>query len=298
MGAGEAMQISTVSALLGIPVPTIRSWERRYGFPAPSRTQGRHRRYSREEVELLRALRDAITRGHPAGEAVRIVAANAAGGGKPRTRYLDDVLAAAMRLDPTALRRALDDATESLGVDAAIDDVALPAMHEIGSRWTAGTCDVAQEHLATDGVRTWLARLSAMVPPPHRGATLVLACGPKDLHSIGLEAFGVLLARAGWSVRVLGPLTPADAIASAVAATGATGVVITSQRGVTRRAAAEAIATVDALPGVTVFYAGDAFASASARREIPGIHLGTDLPGAVTIVERALAPSGRIRRSA
>jgi len=226
---------------------------------------------------------------------VKLVAASA---GKPRTTSLDDVLAAAMRLDPTALRRALDAAAESLGVDAAIDDVALPAMHEIGSRWTAGICDVAQEHLATDGVRTWLARLSAMAPSPHRGATLVLACGPKDLHSIGLEAFGVLLARAGWDIRVLGPLTPADAIVSAVAATGATGVVITSQRSVTRRAAAEAIATVAALPRVTVFYAGDAFASASARRVIPGVYLGTDLPGAVTMVQRALSPSGRERRSA
>jgi hypothetical protein len=49
---------------------------------------------------------------------------------------------------------------------------------------------------------------------------------------------------------------------------------------------------------VTVFYAGDAFASASARREIPGVYLGTDLPGAVTMVQRALSPSGRERRSA
>ena len=38
------MTIAQVSALLGIPVPTIRSWERRYGFPTPSRTRGRHRR--------------------------------------------------------------------------------------------------------------------------------------------------------------------------------------------------------------------------------------------------------------
>ena len=52
------MPIAAVSSLLGIPVPTIRSWERRYGFPVPSRTQGQHRRYTVEEVDQLRKLRD------------------------------------------------------------------------------------------------------------------------------------------------------------------------------------------------------------------------------------------------
>ena len=41
----DGMRIATVSKLLGVPVPTIRSWERRYDFPAPPRTDGLHRRY-------------------------------------------------------------------------------------------------------------------------------------------------------------------------------------------------------------------------------------------------------------
>src|SRR4051812_27451518 len=70
-GTGSSrLTISSVSSLLGVPVPTLRSWERRYGFPSPARTNGRHRRYAMDEVELLRALRDEITRGHPAREAV------------------------------------------------------------------------------------------------------------------------------------------------------------------------------------------------------------------------------------
>jgi DNA-binding transcriptional MerR regulator/methylmalonyl-CoA mutase cobalamin-binding subunit len=294
-----SMRISAVSAVLGIPIPTIRSWERRYGFPAPSRTRGQHRRYSVGEVDLLRALRDEITRGHPAGEAVALVARRAADRERPRPSHLEDVLSATMRLDPTALRRALDAATADLGVDAAIRDVALPAMHEIGSRWAAGTCDVAQEHLATDGVRGWLARLAATAPPPVGGRALVLACGPKDLHSIGVESFAVLLARAGWAVRLLGPLTPTSALVTAVTATRATGAVITSQRGVTRRTAIEAISTVDALRGVTAYYAGDAFATASARRGVPGVYLGTDVVEAVGLVGGARGgASVSARRSA
>ncbi len=287
--------ISAVSELLGVPIPTIRSWERRYGFPSPHRTRGRHRRYSLREIELLRALRDEITRGHPAREAVRRVAGREAGGA-PRRAYVDQVLGAAIRLDPTTLRQTLDEAAQALAVETAIQEVALPAMREIGNRWRVGDCDVAQEHLATDGVRSWLARLSAMAPPPFRGRTLVLACGPKELHSIGLEAFGVLLARQGWGVRVLGPMTPVEALTTAVRASKADGAIITSQRSVTRRAAIEAIGAVAGIPGVSTFFAGDAFAAASVRRGVPGVYLGTDLLEAVRVVERALLPRPRPRR--
>ena len=60
------MRIATVSQLLGVPIPTIRSWERRYEFPAPPRTDGLHRRYSQAELEQLRALRDLVMNGHSA----------------------------------------------------------------------------------------------------------------------------------------------------------------------------------------------------------------------------------------
>ena len=295
--SNERLTISTVSAQLGIPIPTIRSWERRYGFPAPARTGGQHRRYSPDEAELLRMLRDEITRGHRASDAVALVRGRGVAGEAPRPGLLDALVDAAMRLDPTALRRTLDQATETIGVEGAIAEVALPAMRELGTRWTTGTCDVAHEHLATEAVRSWIARQQAMAPPPFRAASLVLACGPKDLHSIGLEAFGLMLARHGWAVRALGALTPATALVQAVRTAGAAGALVTSQRSVTRRAAIEAISAVAAIPRVEVFFAGDAFAPAGARRDVPGTYLGTDLGEALATVERALEPRRAGRRT-
>lgn len=286
------LTISAVSGMLGIPVPTIRSWERRYGFPAPSRTAGKHRRYSLGEVERLRMLRDEITRGHPAREAVALIR-RAPFTGIPRTRFLDDFLEATMRLDPTGLRAALDGAAQALGVEEAVRDVALPAMREIGSRWRTGTCDVANEHLATEAVRSWLARLTAMSPPTFRPRPIVLACGPKDLHSIGIEAFALLLTRRGWGCRLLGALTPSDSVVAAVRASDAVAAVVASQRSVTRRTAAETVAAVAAIPGVTAFYAGDAFSAPTTRRQMPGVYLGPDVVDAIDILERTLAPARR-----
>jgi DNA-binding transcriptional MerR regulator len=283
----ERMPIAAVSSLLEIPIPTIRSWERRYGFPVPARTQGAHRRYSLEEVDQLRMMRDEITRGHSAREAVELVR-KASTGGHPRTELFDHFLAAAMRLDPVKLRETLTEGAETIGVEETIRDVALPAMREMGSRWKAGVCDTAHEHLATEAVRVWLARQSVMAPPAFRPFPLVLACGPKDLHTIGLEAFGVVLARRGWSVRTLGPLTPVSSLVAAVRAAEARGAIVTSQRSVTRRSAVEAIEAADALPGVHAFYAGAAFGPAAARRDVPGTYLGDDVVAAAAILERNL----------
>jgi DNA-binding transcriptional MerR regulator len=248
------LTIAAVSELLDVPIPTIRSWERRYGFPSPARTQGKHRRYSVAEADQLRMLRDEIARGHATREAVEVVRKSTTSAG-PRHELLERFLRFAMKLDPAGLRETLSDAVDALGPEHAIRDVA---------------------------------RQSVMAPAPFRPYPLVLACGPKDLHTIGLEAFGVILARRGWSLRTLGSLTPVDSLVAAVRAAEARGAVITSQRSVARRAAVDAIAAVEALPGVQAFYAGMAFAPAAGRKDVPGTWLGDDIVAAATVIEQAL----------
>ena len=291
----EGMRIASVSRLLGIPVPTIRSWERRYDFPAPPRTDGRHRRYGDVELEQLRALRD---HGHQGAQHPRRRRAGSTdpGGGVPGricglSRSLDAVLA----LDGDLLRAELDAATERLGVEDTIRRVILPAMREIGSRWRAGRCDVGREHLATEVVRSWLSRQTFLSPRPFRPRPIVLASGPQDLHTIGLEAFSVILARRGWPCRVLGARTPTDALLATVQALDAVAVVVTAQRAVTRRSAVGSIQAVHALPDVRAFYAGDAFAAPAARKDVGGTYLGEDLVEAAVIIEESTSTLRRAR---
>lgn len=291
---GRGASIAVVSEVLGIPVPTIRSWERRYGFPAPPRTNGRHRRYRAGEVEQLRALRDLVTKGLSASDAVARLR-NATTGGVSDPDPLDATVRAAIEFDALGLRETLDRSAERSGVEETIRRVALPAMREIGRRWKAGTCDVGQEHVATETVRTWLARQASMAPPPFRRGAIVLACGPSDLHTIGLEAFAAILARRGWSCRVLGAMTPASALVSAVMSSRALAAVVTAQRRVTRRAAVEAIDAASALPGVRAFYAGDAFATPASRKGVGGIYLGEDVVEGAQVLEGALGRAGRPR---
>jgi MerR family transcriptional regulator, light-induced transcriptional regulator len=50
----EELAIKDVAERTGIAAGTIRMWEQRYGFPEPQRTASGYRRYSFEDVELLR----------------------------------------------------------------------------------------------------------------------------------------------------------------------------------------------------------------------------------------------------
>lgn len=50
----EELAIKDVAERTGLGAGTVRMWEQRYGFPTPRRTPAGYRRYSSEDVEVLR----------------------------------------------------------------------------------------------------------------------------------------------------------------------------------------------------------------------------------------------------
>ncbi len=52
--------INAVSDITGVPATTLRFWENRFGIVKPTRTEGGHRLYSREDIERLRWLKNKI----------------------------------------------------------------------------------------------------------------------------------------------------------------------------------------------------------------------------------------------
>jgi DICT domain-containing protein len=50
---GRSLSIGDLAARTGVPVGTLRTWEARYGVPAPTREGGGHRRYDDADVELV-----------------------------------------------------------------------------------------------------------------------------------------------------------------------------------------------------------------------------------------------------
>jgi PAS domain-containing protein len=71
-GDGADFSIGEVATLVGVSPHTIRAWERRQKVVAPRRTPSKQRRYTAEEVEVLRRMRrDTAMRGPAVTTAVR-----------------------------------------------------------------------------------------------------------------------------------------------------------------------------------------------------------------------------------
>lgn len=197
-------------------------------------------------------------------------------------------MSAFRRDDPTAMRLVLERATEACGLGPCLDDVLLPGMRAIGALWQSGQCGIEKERLATECARAWLQSHEVLVPEPDRGSPVVLACGPTDQHSLGLEALGILLRYQGQECRLLGARVSTHTLATAIRVSLPAAVVIVSHLRVNRTRVAESLRLVQ---GQTpeLFYAGGAFATVRLRRNLPGTYLGTRLQTASSLILRSVA---------
>src|SRR3989442_7616700 len=69
---------NAAAELLGVSPNTLRSWERRFGYPSPRRTAGGHRQYQLGELE---GLRRALPQTHHISSAVQVARPRRDGGG-------------------------------------------------------------------------------------------------------------------------------------------------------------------------------------------------------------------------
>lgn len=185
-----------------------------------------------------------------------------------------DLVSAARTLDGRRIRERLERTADTLGLDAAVDDVLLPALRLIGGQWASGTLDIAGEHLLTTVTSSWLGGLHARQPEPAYAHPVLLTCGPQDLHSLGLECMVALLGARGVDCLSLGARTPTRSVLAAVGTVRPAAVVVASHsRTGSALAATRTVRAVAAL-GVPVYYAGASFGTVESREGLPGTHLG------------------------
>ncbi|MFI5658518.1 MerR family transcriptional regulator [Streptomyces sp. NPDC051684] len=258
---GAGLTSGTVARRLGVSPTTLRSWDRRYGLGPARRSEGRHRRWSPDDVAMLEAMCRLTAQGVPPGEAARLVksganpaaaipsdepvtAHDAEGGGSapaadraglalgmvhPECRGL---ARAALRLDADTVEDRLHAFLRAHGVVATWEELMMPTLHAVGRKWeTAGDRYVEVEHFLSWHVSTALrcAPFLDRRPVRREGPPVLLACTPGEQHTLPLEAMHAALAVKGRPVRMLGAAVPADALAEAVHRTGPTAVMLWAQ---------------------------------------------------------------------
>ncbi|MBO1330389.1 MerR family transcriptional regulator [Streptomyces sp. VRA16 Mangrove soil] len=253
-----------VAQRLGVSPTTLRSWDRRYGLGPARRNEGRHRRWSPEDIAVLETMCRLTAQGVPPGEAARLARSGAAPSDDepPADPALDDASPdeasdprlgpvrpecrglgrAAVRLDTDAVEEHLHSFLRGHGVVAAWEELMMPTLHAVGRKWeTGGDRYVEVEHFLSWHVSTALRTAPFLVPRPARrgGPPVLLACTPGEQHTLPLEAVHAALVGEGIPVRMLGAAVPADALLEAVQRTGPAAVTLWSQ---TRSSASAALA--------------------------------------------------------
>jgi MerR family transcriptional regulator, light-induced transcriptional regulator len=224
------LSIGALSAATGIPVETIRTWERRYGFPRPERKPSGHRVYPVAAVPRLRRVAQAIARGHRAAEVLRASEAaleqllsvpmpEAAPPplDPPRTPIEPgDLLGAVTAFDAEHLKRAFHDDWARLGPLRFLEERAAPFLASLGAAWAEGRLDVRHEHFGSASLGDFLRVVRLPLDERATGPLVALATLPGEAHTLGLQMAAVVLALAGWRVLMLGAETPPEQIVALV----------------------------------------------------------------------------------
>lgn len=304
--------IGIVARMTGVPVATLRAWERRYDFPRSVRTPGGHRIYSEREADRVRWVKSRIDEGMQAGQAVHALAylEQHAGAGTsthppplPRTeakRAPSATLAVTQSRFGAAVRaHDLAEADQILAetlvlfpLESVILEVILPTLNALGLGWADGDVSVATEHLASYYIRQRLLMWLAAGPPARPVAPVVLACAPGDWHETGLLMLGVLARRERWPVTYLGPSVPLADLAAFVRQARPNVVVLVATIEESARALAawpDRIPEAGAAGRPVVCYGGRAFSAWPALREgMRGVYLGDAMEDGLATLTRVL----------
>lgn len=222
-GPAPLRSIAEVEGDTGLPRATLRIWERRYGFPAPTRDDRGERAYPVDQVEQLRLMKQLLDQGHrPArlvalgAEAVRRLAAGPAPKAPARSRSASQLLRLLRSHDAQALRGELQDRLARLGL-ARFAGEEMPAMNLlVGQGWSTGELEIHHEHLYSDAVeavvRAAIERLSGDVRP--EAPQVLLTTFPQEPHGLGLLMAHAMFALEGCRTVSLGVRMPIEQIAA------------------------------------------------------------------------------------
>ncbi|MBV9940993.1 MAG: MerR family DNA-binding transcriptional regulator [Solirubrobacterales bacterium] len=209
----SGIRTNAAAVMLGVSPNTLRSWERRYGFPRPGRSAGGHRQYSLNEIASLRAT---LAETHNVSSAIALARQRGEG---PSSGSL--LAAAFASFDEDKASWLLEESLALRSVERTVDEVLLDAV-------AAHAVSTPEYEFAWRHATGWLWAVRRLAPPAARTAGVLVLDNslPLELDALYVQALEVMLRRAG--VRTLSlstRITPAR-LARALPALNPTAVVL------------------------------------------------------------------------
>ena len=216
----STVRTNAAAAMLGVSPNTLRSWERRFSYPKPRRTQGGHRQFELAQIE---ALRQAFTETHNISSAIAL--ARERGEGPSTWTRLQAAFAG---FDEDKSGRLLEESLAVRSVERTVEEVLLPAVEAL-----VGDVPPSPElQFAWRFATGWLAAAQRVAPPAHRpdGVLVFDASQPFDVDALHAQALELALRRGGLRTLTLGVELDPDRLARALRALRPRAVVLTGRR--------------------------------------------------------------------
>jgi DNA-binding transcriptional MerR regulator len=222
----SVIRTNAAAALLGVSPNTLRSWEGRFGYPTPQRTEGGHRQYDLTEIE---SLKQAYAETQDIASAISVARERGEGPSTPAR-----LRAALASFSEEKADRLLEESMAVRSVERTVEMVLLPAVEEMASEDSSSPHDPTRasnrerhrgEILTRDQgegpasswaggpefcfawryATGWLAAAQRVAPPSTReeGILIFDASRPLDIDALYVQALELFVRRAGLRVLAL-----------------------------------------------------------------------------------------------
>ncbi|HEV7460873.1 MAG TPA: MerR family DNA-binding transcriptional regulator [Solirubrobacteraceae bacterium] len=216
----STVRTNAAAEMLGVSPNTLRSWERRFGYPKPRRTQGGHRQFELPQIE---ALRQAFSETHNISSAIGL--ARERGEGPSTSTRLQSAFAA---FDEDKAGRLLEESLAVRSVERTVEEILLPGVEAV-----AGEEPPTPElQFAWRFATGWLAASQRVAAPAHRpdGVLLFDASRLFDVDALHAQALELALRRGGLRTLTLSVELDPARLARALRALHPRAVVLTGRR--------------------------------------------------------------------
>jgi DNA-binding transcriptional MerR regulator len=210
------IRTNAAAEVLGVSPNTLRSWERRYGFPTPKRTQGNHRNYELVELQMLR---DALAETGNISSAIELARQ------RQSAPASDSGLFGAFEgFDEAAADRAIEESLALRSLERTVEELLLPAIDKLA----ADPEREAELEFASRWATGWLhgARRLASAASRPAGILLLDSSTGQNAEEVHTQALDLALRRAGFRVLVLSNELGDDRLARALSALEPTAIVL------------------------------------------------------------------------